>query len=109
MDNALDSDIAMIFSGQGADSDEGGGGGGRDRAESGGWIDLGKDDKLALVRLFSTIVNPVLWIRDPLEPGFGMGKKSRSGSGMNRIIFTRAWKQFFGLKILKFFDTDPGF
>jgi hypothetical protein len=44
----------MIFSGQGADSDDGGGG--RDRAESGGWIDLGKDDKLALVRLFSTVI-----------------------------------------------------
>jgi hypothetical protein len=34
-----------------------------------------------------------------------MGKKSVSGSGMNsRIIFPRAWKQFFGIKILKFFD-----
>jgi hypothetical protein len=56
MDSALNGDIAMIFSGQGADSDDGGGGGGRDRAESGGWIDLGKDDKLALVRLFSTVI-----------------------------------------------------
>jgi hypothetical protein len=54
MDSALNSDIAMIFfSGQGADSDDGSGGGGRDRAESGGWIDLGKDDKLALVSKYS--------------------------------------------------------
>jgi hypothetical protein len=77
----------MIFSGQGADSDDGGsGGGGRDRAESGGWIDLGKDDKVALVRLFPTVIKPVLRIRirepvpfQPLEPGFRMGKKSRYG------------------------------
>jgi hypothetical protein len=28
-----------------------------------------------------------------------------------RIIFPRAWKQFFGLKMLKFFDADadPGY
>jgi hypothetical protein len=38
----------------------------------------------------------------PLDPGSVMGKKSRSGSGMN---IPRAWKQFFGLKILKFFDS----
>jgi hypothetical protein len=38
-----------------------------------------------------------------------MGKKSRSGSEMNILaIFPRAYKQFFGLKILKFFDADPG-
>jgi hypothetical protein len=36
----------------------------------------------------------------------GMVKKSRSRSG---IIFPRAWKQYFELKILKFFDAvqDP--
>ncbi len=37
-----------------------------------------------------------------------MGKKSRFGSGMkSRNIFPRAWEQFFGLKILKFFDAGP--
>jgi hypothetical protein len=36
------------YSGQGADSEDGGGG--RDRAESGGWIDLGREEKLSLVR-----------------------------------------------------------
>ena len=46
----------VCCSGQGADSDEGGGGvGGRDRAESGGWIDLGRDEKLALVRLYLSL------------------------------------------------------
>jgi hypothetical protein len=25
-----------------------------------------------------------------------------------QIIFSRAWKPFFGIKILKFFDGDPG-
>jgi hypothetical protein len=25
----------------------------------------------------------------------------------SQIIFSRAWKQFFGSKILKFFDADP--
>ncbi len=49
-----------------------------------------------------------------LTPRSGMGKKSRSGSGMTAlIIFPRSWRQFFGLKILKFFDTErmriPGF
>ncbi len=69
----MNGDIAMtFFSGQGADSDDGGGGGGRDRAESGGWIDLGKDDKLALVRLFSTIMSQCCGsgsgIRCPFDP-----------------------------------------
>ncbi len=32
----------------------------------------------------------------PLDPESGMGKKS----GMNEIIFARAYKQFFGLKYL---------
>jgi hypothetical protein len=38
-------------------------------------------------------------------PGSGMGKKSRSGSGIPRAL-----KQFFGFKKLKFFyaDLDPG-
>jgi hypothetical protein len=48
-----------------------------------------------------------------LTPGSGMGRKSASGSGMNNpdhvfqsletILFL-----FFGVKILKFFDADPG-
>ncbi len=43
----------------------------------------------------------------PLDPGSGMGKTKKSRS---RIIFPRAWKQFFGLKVLQFFDAfpDPG-
>jgi hypothetical protein len=39
-----------------------------------------------------------------------MGKKSRSDpnpGSTSRIIFSRAEKQFFGLKILNFFDADP--
>ncbi len=45
-----------------------------------------------------------IWIRDPvpfwpLDPGSGMGKKSRSGS--------ESLEKNFGLKILKFFDADP--
>jgi hypothetical protein len=36
-----------------------------------------------------------------------MGKKSRSGSGMNNPD-PRAWKPIFLVKILKFFDVIPG-
>jgi hypothetical protein len=36
-----------------------------------------------------------------------MGEKSGSGSGMN-IIYPITQKQFFGVKILKFFYADPG-
>jgi hypothetical protein len=37
-----------------------------------------------------------------------MGKKSRTGSGLNSPDhISRAWKQFFGLNILKYFDPDP--
>jgi hypothetical protein len=37
-----------------------------------------------------------------------MGKNQDPVSVMNsQIIFPRAEKQFLGLKILKFFDTDP--
>jgi hypothetical protein len=43
----------------------------------------------------------------------GMGKKSGSGSGMNieqpGSYFRELRKQFFGVKILKFFDADPGY
>jgi hypothetical protein len=43
------------------------------------------------------------WIRD------GMGKKSGSRSEIRiRIIFLSALKPFFGVKILKFFEADPG-
>jgi hypothetical protein len=54
-----------------------------------------------------------LRIRDPapfrpLDLGSGMGKKSRNGSGMNSPDhISRAFKQFFGLNTLKFFDADP--
>ncbi len=47
-----------------------------------------------------------------LTPGSGMGKKSGSGSGMNNPGYIS--KSFFFLetifwvKILKFFDADPG-
>jgi hypothetical protein len=39
-----------------------------------------------------------------------MGKKSGSGSGMNNPyhIFSIAYKPIFWVKILKFFDADPG-
>jgi hypothetical protein len=38
-----------------------------------------------------------------------MGKKSGSGSGMNNQDHLRDFKnQCFGVKILKFFDEDPG-
>jgi hypothetical protein len=38
-----------------------------------------------------------------------MGKKSGSRSGIRiRIIFLSALKPFFGVKILKFFEADPG-
>jgi hypothetical protein len=36
-----------------------------------------------------------------------MDKKSGSGSGI-RNEQPGAWKPFFGVKILKFFDADPG-
>jgi hypothetical protein len=43
-----------------------------------------------------------------LTPGSGVGKKSRSGSGIQiPYIFLIDKKQFFGLKILKFFYADP--
>ncbi len=44
----------------------------------------------------------------PLDPGSGLGKKSRSGSRMNISdhISERLQTFFWGLKILKFFDAD---
>jgi hypothetical protein len=38
-----------------------------------------------------------------------MGKKNQDPDPgrTSRIIFPSAWKQFFGLKILKLFDADP--
>jgi hypothetical protein len=38
-----------------------------------------------------------------------MGKKSESGSGMNNPDhIAESLETIFGVKILKFFDTDPG-
>ncbi len=57
-------------------------------------------------------------IRDPgsgafltLDPGWK--KNPDLGSGirgehLQTLFFPRAYNQFFGLKILKFFDADPG-
>ncbi len=54
----------------------------------------------------------MLRIWDPvpfLTPGSGMGKKSGSGSGMyNPDHISESLEPFFGVKIFKFFDTDPG-
>ncbi len=61
----------------------------------------------------SAPLKPVLrfWIRDPvpfwpLDPGW-VKKQDPDPGWKSRIIFPRAWKQFFGLKILEFFDADP--
>jgi hypothetical protein len=44
-----------------------------------------------------------------LTPGSGMGKKSGSGSGMNnQDHISESLKNFIWVKILKFFDVDPG-
>jgi hypothetical protein len=43
----------------------------------------------------------------PLDPG--MGKKSGSGSGMNNPDhITQSLETIFRVKILSFFDADPG-
>jgi hypothetical protein len=72
------------------------------------------------VALLDTIMHAVLriWIRNPVplwpqDPGSGMGKKSRSGSGMNILNhISESLETIFWDKILKFFeaeaDTDPG-
>ncbi len=45
----------------------------------------------------------------PLDPGSGMGEKSRSGSGMNILDHTsESLETIFWVKILKFFNADPG-
>ncbi len=54
-----------------------------------------------------------IWIRNPvpfLTPGARMGKKSGTGSGMNKMdhIPIRELRKNFWVKILKFFDADPG-
>ncbi len=44
-----------------------------------------------------------------LTPGSGMGKKSGSGSGMNNPDhISDSFETIFWVKILKFFDADPG-
>jgi hypothetical protein len=44
----------------------------------------------------------------PLNPGSSMGKKIGSGSGMNNPDLIRELRNSFFVKILKFFDADPG-
>jgi hypothetical protein len=45
----------------------------------------------------------------PLDPGYGMGKISGSGSGMNNPDhISKSLVTFFGVKILKFFDANSG-
>jgi hypothetical protein len=51
----------------------------------------------------------------PLDPGSGMGRKSGSGSGIRDEQpgsyfpeLRNSFFGFFGVKILKFFDVDPG-
>jgi hypothetical protein len=57
-------------------------------------------------------LSPIGSVADPgssdfLTPGSGMGKKS--GSGMNNPDhISKSLKTFFWVKILKFFDADPG-
>jgi hypothetical protein len=44
-----------------------------------------------------------------MYPGSGMGKQSGSGSGMNHPDhFSKSLETIFWVKILKFFDADPG-
>ncbi len=44
-----------------------------------------------------------------MTPGSGLGKKSGSGSGMNNPDhISESLETFFGVKILKFFNEDPG-
>jgi hypothetical protein len=66
------------------------------------------------------IRDPVLFdpcIREPdlgsgtwkkLDPDPGWKKVDPDPGLTSQIIFPRAWKQFFGLNILKFFAADPG-
>jgi hypothetical protein len=64
--------------------------------------------------MVSINIQAVLQIRDlvpfwPLDSVSWMGKKSGSGSKMNNlVIFSRAQKQFFGLKYFKKFLCGPG-
>jgi hypothetical protein len=45
----------------------------------------------------------------PLDPGSGIGIKSGSGSGMNDPDqISESFETIFWVKILKFFDADPG-
>jgi hypothetical protein len=59
------------------------------------------------VAVLTRVADPVpFW---PLNPVFGMGKKSRSGSGMNiPDHISESLEIIFWVKILKFFDADPG-
>jgi hypothetical protein len=49
----------------------------------------------------------------PLNPGYGMGKKSISGSGIRILVYnpdhvSESLETIFWVKILKFFYADPG-
>jgi hypothetical protein len=87
-------------------------------AESGSWMsseNLSKD-----VFIFSCFAVLRIRIRDPvpflpLDPGSGMGRESASGSGIRDeqprsycLELRNYFFGFFGVKILKFFDADPG-
>ena len=60
------------------------------------------------------ITAPSVGVPDPgsgalLTPGSGMGKKSGSGSGMNNPDhISVSLETIFLVKLLKFFDADPG-
>jgi hypothetical protein len=67
-----------------------------------------RQDQGSVLRI--RIRDPVLFW--PLDPGSGMGRKSASGSGIRDeqpgSYFLELQKPFFWVKILKFFDADPG-
>ncbi len=62
--------------------------------------------KQVIIIITEKLIINVLSVADP---GSGMGKKSGSGSGMNKPdhIF-ESLETIFWIKIFKFFDADPG-
>ncbi len=81
---------------------------------------LWKDFQSSSSKMHELVSTLILWavlrirIRDPvpfrsLDPGFGMGKNSGSRSGMNNPNHIyESIETIFWVKILKFFDADPG-